>query len=146
MKKFKFTIHGNEYDVEILNVEGSTAELEVNGTKYAVEVEKKMARPITPKLVRQQVSPSTDMHKSERKTTASPSEKGGTVKAPLPGTVLNVLTKVGDQVKVGDQLLVLEAMKMENNIKADRAGTVKSVLVNAGDSVMEGDPLVEIGG
>ena len=80
------------------------------------------------------------------KTSKPSATKGvGFVKAPLPGTILELKTKVGDEVKVGDILLVMEAMKMENNIKSDKAGKITSVKINNGDSVLEGDVLVEIG-
>ncbi len=146
MKKFKFLIHGNIYEVEIKNLEDNVVELDVNGTAYEVEIEKKLAQPVTPKLVRQQVSPSTNQHKSEQKT-AKPGEKKGTgiVKAPLPGTILNIFVKTGDTVKVGDKLILLEAMKMENNINADKGGIIQAIKVQTGDSVLEGDVLVEIG-
>lgn len=146
MKKFKFSIHGNNYEVEIKNLEDNIVELEVNGTSYEVEIEKKLAQPVTPKLVRQQVAPSTDQHKSEQKT-AKPSEKKGTgiVKSPLPGTILNIFVKEGDVVKVGDKLILLEAMKMENNINADKGGTIRSIKIKSGDAVLEGDVLIEIG-
>ena len=67
------------------------------------------------------------------------------MKAPLPGTVTTINVKVGDTVAVGDVVLVLEAMKMQNNIEAEYAGTVTSVVVNPGDSVMEGAVLLTIG-
>ena len=70
---------------------------------------------------------------------------GNPVKAPLPGTISSISVKVGDQVNVGDTVLVLEAMKMQNNIEAEYAGTVTSIVVNPGDSVMEGAVLLTIG-
>lgn len=144
MKKFKFKIRGNDYNVEISNIEDNVAEVEVNGSKYLVEIEKTVKEAKTPKLVRPQI-----VHSSGTDTvrTSKPSEtKGvGNVKAPLPGTILEVKAKVGDDVKIGDTLLIMEAMKMENEIKTDKAGKVSSIKVNNGDSVLEGDVLVEIG-
>ena len=67
------------------------------------------------------------------------------MKCPLPGTVLSVKVAVGDTVAAGQTLVVLEAMKMENNIDADRAGVVKQILVQQGATVMEGDVLIVIG-
>ena len=146
MKKFKFTIHGNQYDVEILNIEDNIAEIEVNGTTYKVEVDKNLKPSKTPVLVRPKAVPSTDSDKATVKTSKPTAPKGvGHVKSPLPGVILNVTVKEGDFVKSGDRLLVLEAMKMENNIEADKEGFVKSILVKQGDSVLEGDILVEIG-
>lgn len=65
--------------------------------------------------------------------------------APLPGTITEIKVKVGDTVKDGDTVIVLEAMKMQNNIEAEGNGTVTAVLVNKGDTVMEGDALITIG-
>ena len=70
---------------------------------------------------------------------------GSKVTTPLPGTILDVFVNVGDAVKEGQTVVLLEAMKMENNIEADCAGTVKEVKVRKGDSVLEGDVLVVIG-
>lgn len=145
MKKFNFKINGNDYHVQVKNIEGDVAEIEVNGTTYEVEIEKKLAQPITPKLVRERAVPSTDVDKAITKTTKPAQKSGGGVKSPLPGTILEVFVKVGDTVKMGDKLLVLEAMKMENKIDADKAGTVKELKVHQGDTVMEGDLLLIIG-
>jgi glutaconyl-CoA/methylmalonyl-CoA decarboxylase subunit gamma len=146
MKKFKFTINGNQYETEILNVEEGFADIEVNGTLYKVEVDKNMKATKTPKLVRQNVFPSTDSHPSVAKTSSPSDPKGtGSIKSPLPGVILDVFVREGDIVKMGQKLLMLEAMKMENNIEADKAGKVVSILKNKGDSVMEGDVLIIIG-
>jgi biotin carboxyl carrier protein len=146
MKKFKLTINGNKYDVDILNVERNFAEIEVNGSLYKVEVDKDLKPTKTPVLVRQKSVPSSDSDKATVKTSSPSSPKGaGTIKSPLPGVILNVYVKEGDTVKQGDKLLTLEAMKMENNIDSDKEGVVKSVKVKQGDSVLEGDTLIEIG-
>jgi biotin carboxyl carrier protein len=144
MKKFKFTIQGNQYDVEILNIEDDVAEIEVNGTKYQVEIEKETKTSKTPRLVRSKSVPSTE--DTQAKTSKPTASKGtGHIKAPLPGTILEINVKPGDPVKTGDQILIMEAMKMENVIKSDREGKVESIKVNSGDNVLEGDILVEIG-
>lgn len=146
MKNFKFTIQGNKYDVNIINVEDNIAEIEVNGATYKVEVDKVIAQSKTPKLVRSVAVPSTETTPSQLKTSAPSAPKGaGYVKSPLPGVILGVHVKEGDTVKVGAKLITLEAMKMENNINADKDGVVKSIKVKAGDSVLEGDLLIEIG-
>lgn len=145
MRKFKFKINNNQYEVEIVNIEDNNAEVVVNGTKYSVEVDRKIQQSKTPTMIRSKAEPSTDTHKSVARTSSPSSPKGtGTVKSPLPGTILSVKVKPGDVVKIGDQLLSLEAMKMENNIRSDKEGTVKSVRVNIGDAVLEGDILLEI--
>ncbi len=144
MKKFKFMIRGNNYEVEVLSFEDNIAEVEVNGSKYQVELQQEIKTSKTPRLTRSQAVPTSA---SDRAKTSSPAEKkgGGVVKAPLPGTILEMKVKVGDPVKIGDTLLIMEAMKMENNIKADKEGKITAVKVNNGDAVLEGDVLVEIG-
>lgn len=147
MKKFKFTINGNVYEVDIKNVDDNIAELEVNGTPYTVEVDKAIQSTKTPKLVRPASIPSTDSHPSVAKTSSPATPKGsGHVKSPLPGVILELHVKVGDTVKAGQKLLILEAMKMENSIDSDKDGVVTAISVNKGDAVMEGDLLLTIGG
>ncbi|MFA7418290.1 MAG: biotin/lipoyl-containing protein [Melioribacteraceae bacterium] len=146
MKKFKLTINGNPYEVDIVSVEDNLAEVDVNGTRYQVEVDRKIQTTKTPKLVRSVVSPSTDVVPSVAKTSKPSAPKGvGYIKSPLPGVILNVHVKEGDVVKIGDKLITLEAMKMENNVNTDKEGKVVSIKVRQGDSVLEGDLLVEIG-
>jgi len=145
MKDFKFKINGNEYSVHIANIDGNLAEVEVNGTPYKVEMEQELRQTKTPKLVRPESIPTTDSHPSVVKTVSPESPSTGTVKSPLPGVVLDVLVKPGDEVKIGQRLIVLEAMKMENNIDSDKAGKVIEVKVRKGDTVLEGQVLIIIG-
>ncbi len=149
MKKYKFTIHGNEYEVHILQVEDNVIDLEVNGSAYQVEVDKSIQPVKTPRLVRSRAIPPTDTTPSEgtgTKASAAKPTAGGVIKSPLPGSIINIYVKVGDHIKPGQKLLLLEAMKMENNIDADREGTVTAIHVRPGQSVMEGDVIMEIGG
>lgn len=146
MKKYKFTINGNKYDVEIQTIEDNVAEVEVNGTTYKVEVDKIIQPTKTPKLVRTLSVPSTDSAPSIAKTSNPTAPKGtGSIKSPLPGVILDLFVREGDMVKVGQKLILLEAMKMENNINADKEGKVVSLKVSKGDAVMEGDILIVIG-
>lgn len=145
MKDFKFKISGNEYNVSITNIEGNVAEVEVNGTPYKVEIDKELKQSKTPRLVRPTSIPSTDTHPSVAKTQSPGRATAGAIKSPLPGVILEMNVKPGDRVKAGQKLLVLEAMKMENNIDSDKEGIVAEVRFNKGDSVLEGDILVIIG-
>jgi len=145
MKKYKFTIHGNEYDVHIKNVEDNVIELEVNGSTYEVEVDKAIQPAKTPKLVRSRVTPPADAKPEEGTGMKTPAAPAGKISSPLPGTVVKLFVREGDTVKVGQKLMVLEAMKMENNIDSDKDGKVTSIPVRPGQSVMEGDTLIEIG-
>jgi biotin carboxyl carrier protein len=140
MKKYKFNINGADYSVEINNVEDRTIELDVNGTPYTVHIDKEVKQTKTPTLLRSVAVPTTD-HGAAVKVSA----KTGTIKSPLPGTILDIFVKQGDKVTMGQRILMLEAMKMENNIESDKAGTVTEIKVSKGDAVMEGDVLIVIG-
>ncbi len=146
MKKYKFTIHGNEYEVHIKSVEDNIIDLDVNGSAYKVEVDKVIQPAKTPKLVRSRVlPPAPDTTPGESTGVKAPVAPAGKIHSPLPGTVVNIMVKEGDTVKVGQKLMILEAMKMENNIDSDKDGKVISIPVRPGQSVMEGDTLIEIG-
>jgi biotin carboxyl carrier protein len=145
MKKFKFTIQGNPYEVEILKIEDNEAEVQVNGTVFSVEVDRELLQSKTPKLVRTPAVPSTDSSPSIARTNPPGGRKGsGVVKSPLPGTILSLQVAKGDKVSIGQKLLVLEAMKMENNINSDKEGVVSEIKVKKGESVMEGQILLLI--
>ncbi len=145
MKQFKFKINGNSYEVDVLNIEENIAELEVNGTKYEVTLDKELRQVKTPKLVQKKPIPTTDVTPSTSKTSSPSAPKGGgTIKSPLPGTVLEIHVKVGDEVKMGQHLIMLEAMKMENNIDSDKDGKIVEIKVQRNDNVMEGDILIVI--
>lgn len=139
MKKFKFTIRGNEYEVHIKDFEGDIAKLEVNGTEYDVEVHREQAKPTkTPTLVRPRVD--VDRKDSKIKKTIT---SGYSLKAPLPGNIFKILKNVGDEVKKGETVMIMEAMKMENNIQSEKDGKIANIKVREGDSVLQNDVLVE---
>ena len=142
MKSFKYTINGNVYKVHINSVEEDIAEVEVNGTPYSVKMEQP-AKKQTVALKRPAQAPTTAS--GEPVVSRPAGGAAGAVRSPLPGVILSVDCKVGDTVKRGQKLLVLEAMKMENTIPADRDGKIVEVKVNKGDSVLEGADLVIIG-
>ena len=146
MNNYKLKINGNDYNVEINEVEGQEIKLNVNGTPYVVtvdqEIKQQKPKPVVrPAATASQVAPAA----SGSVQKANPAAAGNKVTTPLPGTILDVFVNVGDAVKAGQTVVLLEAMKMENNIEADTAGTVKEVKVRKGDSVLEGDVLVVIG-
>jgi biotin carboxyl carrier protein len=144
MKKFDFTIHGNRYQVEIQDIEDDRATVLVNGSEYAVEIHHERMKEKTPRLVRESAVP--DVSSNLQRTASPAAPKGvGLVKSPLPGTVLELKVKTGDTVARGAVLMIMEAMKMENEIRADRAGVVRALHVAAGESVLEGATLAEIG-
>lgn len=145
MKKFNFKINGNSYEVKIDSLEDDLATVQVNGIAYSVELEKKSSVVKTPKLVRSVAVPTTDSTQSTAKTSSPAAPKGGgTIKSPLPGVILKLHVKVGDTVNLSQELITLEAMKMENSIQADKAGVVEAIHFNTNDAVMEGDVLITI--
>lgn len=145
MKTYKLRIKDKEYQVDVIAVEDASATVKVNGVTYEVEVDRHLKTTKTPKLVRSVASPSTDIHHSTA-ITAKPDavKKAKNIKSPLPGKILDILVNVGDRLSVGKTVLILEAMKMENNINADKEGIVKSIHVKSNDTVLEGDLLIEL--
>ena len=147
MKEYKLKINGNDYTVTVDEVDGSMAEVEVNGTPFKVEFEKPVKKAAAPaaKPVAKAAPSAAPAAAPVAKPAAPAGGAGQTVTSPLPGVILEVSVKVGDAVKRGDKVMVLEAMKMENVIEATADGTVTAIKVDKGDSVLEGAPLVIIG-
>ena len=147
MKTYKFKINGNGYEVAINSVEGQTASVTVNGTPYTVELENAPAAPaqaVPVQAVAAQTAPAQAPSAAPVPVPAA-SGAGKAVTAPLPGVIIAVKVNVGDAVKAGQEVAVLEAMKMENSIEATHDGTVTAIHVAKGDSVLEGAPVVTIG-
>ncbi|MDA3906078.1 MAG: biotin/lipoyl-binding protein [Bacteroidales bacterium] len=136
MKKFRFSIHGNKYNVEIKKVEGNIAKVEVNGTYYKVELEQEVRTAKTPQLVRSSVRTDKVLSKVESGTFK--------INCPLPGTIMSVMVTEGAEVNKGDTLLIYEAMKMENKVLAERKGVVKNIRVKPGDNILQDELLLEI--
>ena len=149
MNKYQYKVQGVDYDVEIVDVEGNIAKVSVNGIPFEVELKEPIKashmpkRPVVKPAAAPAAAPVAAAPKAEKPAAAA--GEGTKIKAPLPGTITEMKVKVGDTVKNGDTVVVLEAMKMQNNIEAECGGTVTSVLVNPGDTVMEGDTLITIG-
>ena len=142
MKEYKYTINGNKYNVAIAGIEDNIANVIVNGEEYKVEMEKE-PEPEKKKVV---VKPVAQPTATETAATGSSAKVNlnNAVKSPLPGVITEIKVAVGDTVKAGDTVVVLEAMKMANNLDAERGGKVTAVLVSEGESVMEDTPLVVI--
>ena len=152
MKDYSLKVNGHQYDVTIddVNEASTVAHVVVNGTAYEVEIAGAKASAASkpqviaaPAATGLSVTPKTAAP-SRPAAAPAPAGAGNTMKSPLPGTVLAVKVAVGDKVSAGQTLLVLEAMKMENNIDALSDGVVKSILVQQGATVMEGDSLIVI--
>ena len=150
MKEYKYIINGKEYAVNIDNLSGDKANVTVNGKAYEVEIvgkEVKAAKPVAKPAAAPAPAAKPAAPAAKPAPAAAPAAAGeGTpFKAPLPGTINDIKVAVGQQVNVGDVVLILEAMKMENEITAEKAGTITSITVNKGDSVMEGTTMFTIG-
>ena len=149
MKEYKFKINGNEYNVAINSVEGSIADVTVNGKSYQVEMENAPATapvqavPVAPAVTVSAPAPQAAPVAAPAPA-AKPAAGGKAVTSPLPGVIIGVKVNVGDVVKPGQVVAVLEAMKMENDIEAEFGGTVTAVNVAKGDSVLEGAAIVTI--
>ena len=141
MKKFKFTISGKQYEVEVQSFENDKAQVVVNGTQYEVDVEreKEEAKPV--------IAPRPKAAPAPAAAAAPVAGDANGVKAvaPLPGTIMQIFVNVGDQVKRGDKILMYEAMKMENNYLAEVDGVIKDIKVKVGDNILQGAVLAIIG-
>ena len=157
MAKYQYTVKGVDYEVEIQDIEGNIANVTVNGIAFEVEMkqpvkagkqkvklsEERRAEESEERRVKSEESNSSSA--SAASTSSAPTAAAGKpVVAPLPGTINEIKVKVGDKVNAGDTVVILEAMKMQNNIEAETSGTITSINVNKGDAVMEGDTLVTI--
>lgn len=147
MKEYKYTINGKEYKVTIGEIEGNIANVEVNGQSYKVEMEKKEVaeKPTVRPVAKPAPAPAQPAAAQPAAAQPAAAGSGKGVKSPLPGVILDVKVDVGDEVKKGQTVVILEAMKMENNINADRDGKITAINVKQGDSVLEGTDLVMIG-
>ena len=145
MKEFEFLIHGNQYKVKILSfTEGEddqeSAKVLVNGVEYEVAVKKPVAK--TPIIKRVPVVHS--VMEGGVLTAQDGAQSLSHIKSPLPGVIIKLNCSIGDQVKVGQTLLILEAMKMQNEIQATKDGSIKKINVRENQSVIEGEELVVI--
>lgn len=141
MKEYKYTIEGNKYEVAINEVNDTTAKVTVNGTEYTVEWEKPVEEKPVVKVKPATAKPVVPAASAPTAPTAAP-VSGNTIKTPLPGVIIDVKVNVGDSVTKGQTVVVLEAMKMENNINADRDGKVTAIQVAKGDTVADGAVLI----
>ena len=145
MKEYKYSINGNEYTVAVIDLDGNTAAVEVNGTSYKVDILGEELN-ITPRPAAKPAAPVAPAPQPQAAApVAQPAGNGKPILSPLPGVILDLKVNVGDQVKAGQTVAVLEAMKMENNINAEHDGVVTAIKVNKGDSILEGAEILLIG-
>ena len=143
MKEYKYTINGTKYEVAIGDITDNVATLTVNGEEFKVEMEKE-AEPEKKKPVLGKPAATAESASDEPAANKAAVNKNNAIKAPLPGVITDIKVAVGDEVQVGDTVIVLEAMKMANNLQAEKAGKVTAICVKVGESVMEDDALVVI--
>ena len=153
MSKYEYTVNGVDYNVEIESIENNIAVVTVNGKTFEIEMKEafkaprhieKPQAPAAPKAA-PAPAPKAAPAAAPVASPAPASANGTKVTAPLPGTITEVKVAVGDVVKTGDTVVILEAMKMQNNIEAECDGTITAISVKQGDTVLEGSTLVVIG-
>ena len=140
MKEYKFKIGGKEYNVTVNPKEGKFFDVTVNGATYEVEAENAPAAAPAPVAAAAPVQAAP----AAAAPAAKPAGAGEKVPSPLPGVIIEISVKEGQQVKQGQKIAILEAMKMENEIPAPKDGTITDIHVHKGDSLQEGDPVVTI--
>lgn len=148
MKSFKFLINGNQYEVDVLDVDGNMAKIEVNGTVYDVEMQREIPKIKTAVIPPPQAREVREV-REVRETKPAAEKIAGTgkdaeVRAPLPGVILQVIVRPGDVVTAGQTLCTLETMKMENAIKTEKGGKVASVNITPGQQVLQDEVLIVI--
>lgn len=137
-----------KFTVAVGDIVDNEAKVEVNGVPYKVEIDRPAKQKQKPALTQSGKTNHGD-HIIEKKVQATSkpapvvvSGNAGAIKCPLPGTVMSIDVAVGDTVKVGDKVAVLEAMKMENDIRADKAGKVAKICAAPGDALLEGADII----
>ena len=140
MNQYKYTINGNKYEVVVGDITDNIATLTVNGEEFKVEMEKQSEPEKKKPVVRAAAAADDDAPAADKGAV----NKANAVKAPLPGVITDILVEVGQEVQAGDNVIVLEAMKMANNLQAEKSGKVTAICVKVGESVMEDDALVVI--
>ncbi len=164
MRKYEVSINSKQYSVVVKKYTQQDAELEINGTPYMVKMDAPVVsptpqpqpmqpvavqpvqpQPVQPQPVQPQAAPQPAAAPVTPAAPAAVPVEGELVTAPIPGSILEILVKVGDSVKTGQTVFKMEAMKMENDINANSDGVVKAINVNVGDAVNQGQDLMVIG-
>ncbi len=145
MGQYIITVKNRDYRIDVKKIEGKRADIEIDGKAITVYIKQLGVKEEAPRRtpVKKRVEfAETQSHKTP--TTADPSGKTVPIKAPIPGVILKVHVKEGDEIKAGQDILIMEAMKMENQIQATRSGKISKIHVKQDDSVMQDEILVEI--
>jgi biotin carboxyl carrier protein len=141
--KLRVKIDDQTYEVEIGDLSDRPILATLEGETYEVWPDEPAAAeiPATP-AVRTQISSSVPIA-VQTPPASTPVDPGKVVTAPIPGTIVSIAIKEGEQVKAGQEICSLEAMKMKNAIRANHPGTIARIMVHPGDRVSQGQPLVE---
>ncbi len=156
MAKVKVIVDGVEYEVEVEELPGGKFKVSFEDKEYTVEAKGlgidvgALSAPVQASTPVQTAAPSVSTPAPASVAPAAPAPTPapageGVVTSPMPGKILRILVKEGESVKTGQGLVVLEAMKMENEIPAPKDGVVKKILIKEGDTVDTGQPLIELG-
>lgn len=159
MSKYEINLGHKVYNVIVNKFTAESAELEINGHPYELQFKGPIktimdgvtgtskaftppfpasAQPVQPAQSVSAPAPSLPKSTDSEKIT----EGQTVIVAPIPGSIIEILVKVGDQIEEGQMVIKMEAMKMENEITTSSAGTVKSININVGDAVSQGDTLI----
>jgi len=146
MAKYKVNVDGKDYEVEVENIGSGNLEIKVGNKISMVNIQDLslstgQQSPPKPTYQAPSYTPKVESMPAQKPS----SGKGEPVKAVMSGTVLSIKRKAGDKVAVGDVVLILEAMKMENEISSPSDGIIGAILVNPGQSINTGDTLFTIG-
>ncbi|MFO7665579.1 MAG: biotin/lipoyl-containing protein [Desulfobacterales bacterium] len=152
---YKINVDSMNFEVEVGEITGGTAQVTVNGKPYKIIIEgydnsnggvaaapvQTSPAPVNPPSLSKPDIPAIPAPALKKTSPAG----AGSIVAPIPGLILDIMVKVGDRVEAGDPVVIIEAMKMENNLVADTTGTVKEIIVQKGAQVSTGDLIMIIG-
>ena len=160
MSQYKFKINGKEFEVAVNSIENNIASVNVNGVDYSVELDSTPEThatlainaggaapsntPAAPGLPTSPATAGSVPASAVRPEGRNEAGAGKKIVSPLPGVIIDVCVNVGDSVKRGQKIAVIEAMKMENDILAESDGTVSAIYVKKTDSVLEGADIASI--
>ena len=153
MNEYVMTINQKEYRAEVSEINAEYALIQVNGREFRVDLQQlglgKLMPMATVAAETRAAVPGAQPAIGGVPAPAAPAapasgDASSMVKAPLPGLIIDVKVREGEKVKAGQTIVVMEAMKMENQIQATTDGTVKKIFVKKGDNVAEGNAMVEI--
>jgi len=145
MAKYNVKINGKDYEVDIEDLGGGNLEIKLGGKTVNLSIEEVLGI----KKASSTLKPKAEVYSTQETTpqpaASAPKGKGEVVKAVMAGTVLSLKKKVGDSVSIGDVVMILEAMKMENEISSPLAGKILDIRVTPGQPINSGDALFVIG-